>query len=138
MSTTSDTGDFDLSAKSTAAFTGTIFGGTMLITAGLFQVLQGIAAIARDKVYVTGLDYSYAFDLTAWGWIHLVIGVFSLVVGGGVLISKSWALVAGVILAGLSALANFAFMPYYPLWSLLTVAFDVFVIWALCTQLRRR
>ena len=37
----------------------------------------------------------------------------------------------GVILAAISALANFAFIPYYPFWSMLIIAVDVFVIWAL-------
>jgi hypothetical protein len=36
-----------------------------------------------------------------------------------------------MILAGLSALANFMFIPHYPFWSLLIIALDVFVIWAL-------
>ena len=44
---------------------------------------------------------------------------------------KTWGRTIGVVLAALSALANFAFIPYYPIWSLVIIALDFFVIWAL-------
>jgi hypothetical protein len=35
------------------------------------------------------------------------------------------------VLAMISALTNFAFIPFYPFWSILIIALNVFVIWAL-------
>jgi hypothetical protein len=66
------------------------------------------------------------------GVIHLLVGLLVLFAGVAVMSGQTWARVFGIILAGLSALAaNFMFIPYYPFWSLLIIALDVFVIWAL-------
>lgn len=114
------------------------FAGTMLIMVGLFQVLQGIAAVAADDVYVTGIQYVYQLDVTTWGWIHIAIGAIALVTGFGVLAAKSWAYVIGIFLAVVASFANFAFLPYYPIWSLIILAFNIAVIWALSTLLAQR
>ena len=113
----------------------TAFAGIMLCTVAAFGILQGIAAIASDTVYIEGIQYTYEFDITTWGWIHLVIAIIALGVGVGILANQAWALVAGIAITVLGALGNFAFMPYYPLWSLAIIALDVFIIWALCQQL---
>jgi hypothetical protein len=70
-----------------------------------------------------------------WGAIHLVIAVLSAVVAVGVLTRRSWGQVCGAIVAGLSMLINFAFLPHYPLWSMVVIALEALVIWALLTQL---
>ena len=112
------------------------FAGVMLVVAGGFQGLQGLAAIADDDdLYAAGSNYLYDFNLTAWGWLHLVIGVISVVVGVAIAIRQSWGQVAGLGVAGLSMLTNFAFLPHFPLWAATVIAFDILVIWALCTQL---
>lgn len=122
-----------------AVVSGTItFAGVMLATLAVFGILQGIAAIASDQVYVEGIAYTYELDVTTWGWVHLVIGVAALGTGIGLATGKVWAMVLGLVIALLSALANFAFMPYYPLWSLVVIAFDVFVMWALCQEISHR
>jgi hypothetical protein len=113
----------------------TAFAGIMLITASTLGILQGIAAISADNLYVDTLRYTYEFDLTVWGWVHLVLGIASLAVGIGIVTGRTWALLAGVLMAVLSVFANFAFLPQYPLWSIVIIALDVFVIWALCTQI---
>lgn len=112
------------------------FAGVMLTIVGIFQVLQGIVAVANDHIFVTGLNYTYKFDVTGWGWAHIIIGAIGIAAGVGILADQTWARVAGIAVAGLSMISNFAFLPYYPLWSLVILAFDAFVIWALCTQIR--
>lgn len=42
----------------------TAFAGVMLATVAVFQILEGIAAIAEDTVYVTGIEYVYELDVT--------------------------------------------------------------------------
>ena len=76
-------------------------------------------------------EYLLQFDATQWGWIHLLLGLVVLFAGFAVMSGQTWARVIGVILAVVSALSNFAFIPYYPFWSLTIIALDVFVIWAL-------
>ena len=108
-----------------------VFGGMMMILVGAFQVMMGIAGIVRDTFYVSSPNYVFEFDATTWGWVHLVLGLVVIAVGLGVLSGQTWGRIGGVIVAVLSALSNFAFLPYYPFWSALVIALDVFVIWAL-------
>jgi hypothetical protein len=79
-------------------------------------------------------NYLFKFDATTWGWIHLLLGVVVAFAGWGLLSGRTWARVVGITLAVLSAIANFAFIPYYPFWSLLIIALDVFVIWAIAAH----
>jgi hypothetical protein len=111
------------------------FAGVMLIMVSCFQVMQGIAAIADDAVYVKGIDYVYELDVTAWGWVHLVLGLVGVATGIAILARQTLGLIFGIFIAAITSLTNFAFLPYYPLWSLLIVGFNVLVIWALCSQL---
>jgi hypothetical protein len=114
-----------------------VFAGTIMIVGGIFQFLAGLVALFRNEVYVVGLNYVYSFDVTTWGWIHLIIGIIVALAGAAVLTGKIWGRVVGVGLAVISMLTNFMFIPYYPLWSLLIIALDVFVIWALCSADRK-
>jgi hypothetical protein len=107
------------------------FAGVLMIMAGGFQVIAGLAALFEDEFYVPTRNYVLEFDATNWGWIHLLLGLLVLLAGFAVLAGRTWGRVIGVILAVLSAVANFAFIPYYPFWSLAIIALDVFVIWAL-------
>jgi hypothetical protein len=110
------------------------FAGIMLATVATFQILEGIAAVAEDSVFVKGPNYTYAFDVTTWGWIHILLGVIGLAVGIGILTGQVWARVLGIFIAFLGALGTFAFMPYYPVWALVVLGMYVLVIWALCRQ----
>ncbi len=109
----------------------TTFAGVMLIIAGAFNVIQGLVALFQNEVYVAGREYIFAFDLTAWGWTHLIVGAVVAAAGFAVLSGQVWGRSVGVGIAVLSMLANFLFIPYYPVWSLLIIALDFFVIWAL-------
>ena len=107
------------------------FAGVMMIVAGGFQSLAGLSALLKDDFYVSTPNYLLEFDVTSWGWIHLLIGVLVVFAGIAVLSGQTWGRVVGVILAVLSLFANFAFIPYYPFWSTIIIAVDIFVIWAL-------
>ena len=131
MSDTSTTG-----AKQAWAVGGMVLAATLLIMVGTWQVFEGIAAIAKDDVFVRGVSYTYKFNLTTWGWIHLILGALMVIAGFGLFTAATWARVLGIAFAVLSAIAQFAFVPYYPLWSLTIVAVDVFIIWALAVVRR--
>ncbi|MGW3680427.1 DUF7144 family membrane protein [Streptomyces prasinus] len=110
----------------------TVFGAVMLFLVGLLDALRGIMAIAEDDIFVTTPRYVFEFDLTSWGWIHLVLGVVAALVAVGLLRTATWARVAGVAIAGLVIIANFLSMPYYPVWSVVMITISGFIIWALC------
>jgi hypothetical protein len=108
-----------------------LLAGVLLIVTGIFQFLEGLVAIANKSFYVVGPDYTYRFNVTAWGWIHLILGVVVVLVGIGLLTGNRVARIAGIVMAAISALVNFMWIPHYPIWSLTIIAFDLAVIWAL-------
>ncbi|MDW8808632.1 hypothetical protein P1P68_28530 [Streptomyces scabiei] len=114
----------------------TVFAAIMLMIAGVLGVCRGIMAIAEDEVFVATPDYVFEFDLTGWGWVHLALGAVAVLVGLGLFQASLWARVAGVAIAGLIIIANFLSLPYYPVWSIVMIAFSAFVIWALCVVKR--
>lgn len=127
---------FEESTKGGWALGIELFAAVTLMTLGSFQALEGLSAIREDDLYVAGIDYIFAFDLTTWGWIHLSVGVIAVLTGIGLTFGQAWARIFGIVIAVLSALLNFMFIPYYPIWSLVVIAFAAGVVWALSTALQ--
>jgi len=115
---------------------GVLFAGTIMILSGIFQFFQGIGAIANDQVYLHTPNYIFKLDTTAWGWIHLILGLIVAVTGYFLFTGASWARVIAIGLVSLQAFTHFWFLPYYPLWSLIIIGLDIFVIWALAVAPR--
>ena len=126
---------FDYSTKGMLSSGVTGFAAIMLMAVGCFQILQGIAAIANDELFVAGGDYLFSFDTTAWGWFHLVLGLLGVGIGIAILTRTTVGLMAGIALAFVNLVAEFAFLPHYPFWALTLIGFNVVVIWALCSQI---
>jgi len=108
------------------------FTGGLMGLVGIFQVIFGITALAHAATYTVPssdlvVDASYA----TWGWVHLIVGVVFLATGGGLAFGQPWARVAGIVLAALSAVINFTFLPAAPVAVTLIVAIDVFLIYAI-------
>ena len=118
-----------------SAVAGYVFAGVILIIVGCFQAIAGLAAIFEDEFFVVSPNYVFEVNTTTWGWIHLILGAVVAFAGYSLFAAKTWARVAGVTLATLSAIANFFFIPYYPFWAILIIALDVWVIWALTRSL---
>jgi hypothetical protein len=108
-----------------------VFASVMLLLIGTFQAMAGFAAILDDEIFVATPDYVYAFDVTTWGWIHLFGGIVVFLAGLGILSGKVWARTVGVIVAFLSMVANFAWLPYQPVWSTIMLTIAGFTIYAL-------
>ena len=114
-----------------SAVTGYVFAGVMMLVIGTFQAITGLAAIINDEFFVKTPNYAFEVDVTAWGWIHLLLGLLVAFAGYALFAAKTWARVVGVTLATLSAIANFFFIPYYPFWAILMISLAVWVIWSL-------
>ncbi len=71
------------------------------------------------------------------GLDHLSLGVLVVLAGAALFTGAMWARVVGITLAGLSMIANFMWLPYYPVWAIVLIAVDAFVIWALCVGISR-
>ena len=110
---------------------GITFAATIAVLVGTFQIMQGLVAVFNDDFYVVTRNYTFDLDVSAWGWIHVIIGAVMLAVGFGLYARALWAVIGGLAVAMVSALANFFFIPYYPIWALLLIALDVWIIWSL-------
>lgn len=117
--------------RSSAAAGWTMFAGIMMMMIGFFHGLAGLSGIIQDDFYAVLPNYVLKFDVTTWGWIHLIGGIVIVLAGFGVFSGAVWARTVGVILAAVSALVSFAWIPLYPIWSIVLIAIDVTVIWAL-------
>jgi hypothetical protein len=102
-----------------------------MIMIGVFQSIAGVVALINDEFYVFGQEWVFQFDISTWGWIHLTLGVVIALAGGGVLSGAVWARTVGVVLAVVSAVVNFAWLPWYPIWGIIMIALGVAIIWAL-------
>jgi hypothetical protein len=110
---------------------GTVFAATLMMMVGVFQALSGLAAILDDQFYVVTRNYTFDLDVTAWGWIHLILGILVALSGFYLLLRRPWAAIVAITLAVFSAISQFFFVPYYPWWALLIISLNVFVIWAI-------
>jgi hypothetical protein len=109
------------------------FAATMMILAGGLNVFYGIVALVNDTWVGWNSDTASAvvLDVTQWGWVHFIVGVLLLLSGFGVMTGNVLARTVGVLIAAGNLIANFFFIPVYPVWALIIVVIDVLVIWAL-------
>lgn len=107
------------------------FAGFILILNGAFQSIAGIVALFKNEVFVVAEQNLWLLDYTTWGWAHLLLGIFLLFAGSAIISGKMWGRIVGVVFAGLSLIANFAFVPVYPIWSLILIVIDILILYAL-------
>jgi hypothetical protein len=108
-----------------------ICAGVLMVMSGLFQSFQGVAAIIEDEFLVLSRSYAFDLDASAWGWIHLVIGIAVALAGIFVFTGNIVARLIGIVAAMVSMVTNFLFIPYYPVWAILIISIDIGIIWAL-------
>jgi len=109
-----------------------VLAGALLALSGVFTLVQALYALFGDAVFVQSDGQPMLLDITTWGWVHLVLGALQLAVGLAVFRGATWARVAAAVVVGLSAVSQMVFLPAYPVWSIVVIAIDVLVIWALC------
>ena len=109
-----------------------VFAAIMMVLLGMFHVVQGLVALFNSDYFVVGPSgLVVSMDYTAWGWTHVIGGIVVAVAGVCLFTGQMWARVVGVVVAVASAIVNIAFLAAYPVWSLIMIALDVFVILAL-------
>ncbi|HEY7592947.1 MAG TPA: hypothetical protein VH969_07300 [Actinophytocola sp.] len=106
------------------------FAALMMILLGFFNALYGLVALFNDTYYAVGARGLLVFDITQWGWIHLIVGLAAVVTGFALRRGAMWARVLAVVLASINAVAHLAFMSANPWWAVVAIVFDVLVIWA--------
>ena len=109
----------------------TAFAGITMIMMGGWWLITGLVAILDNEFYVVTQKWIFEFDISTWGWVHLIIGGVVLLAGFGLFTAKTWARIVGVIIAVIAGLVSFAWLPYYPGWAILFIIVSVAIIWAL-------
>jgi hypothetical protein len=108
-----------------------LFASILLMIIGFFNIIDGIAAVARSHVFIANAHYVFG-DLRTWGWITLILGVLQLLAAIGVLAGNQAARWTAVVLIGLNLIDQMFFLPGYPFWSLMIIAADIFALYGLC------
>jgi hypothetical protein len=121
-----------------AAMGFTIAAAVLMMMSGVWNFLEGLAAIIRGSFVVVLHNYVFELSAAGWGWFHLILGAVVAIAGVALLTDKLWARIVGVALAAVSAIVNFLYIPYLPVWSIALIAIDVAIIWALLTPRRER
>lgn len=117
--------------RNDVAYGGVVLAGSLMVMVGLFQGFQGLAAVIKQQFFVPLPNYWLTIDVSTWGWIHLIGGALIVLAGIFLFMGAAWARIVAIVLAILSAVANFVWLPHYPLWSILIIALDVFIVWVL-------
>jgi hypothetical protein len=111
------------------------FAAVMMGMVAVFQIVDGLTALFRSGTYVVGEDrLAVEVDYTAWGWIHLILGLVAGAAALALIAGQMWARVVGIVMAVVSAVTNLAFIPAYPVGSTLVIVLDVVVIYAIAVH----
>jgi hypothetical protein len=114
----------------------TITAAVLMMISGVWSFLEGLAAVIRGSFVVVLPNYAYSLSAAGWGWFHLILGVLVAAAGVALLTDRFWARMVGVGLAAISAIVNFLYIPYLPVWSIALIAIDGLIIWALLSRRR--
>ncbi len=110
------------------------FAASLMMLVGVFEMITGLVALVGDGLYVVRGDHAFAWDLTVWGWSHLVLGLLVGLSGLALYHGRMRVRPIAMVLVGVGAIATFAFLPYYPAWSLLVILLDIVVLGALAVH----
>lgn len=120
-----------MAAKATGLI---VFAGALLMVTGLVNVFEGFIALFSDKRLVITREHLIIVDVTGWGWTILIFGLLLIAVGIGLLTAQTWARITAIVLVCLHAVIQIAWLGAYPVWSLLMIALDVLVLFALTAR----
>ena len=111
-----------------------VFAGTMLFLVGMFDAIWGLGAVLNDEVVTVGGNGVIVWDITVWGWVHILIGVLMIATSVGLFTMKGWARWGGIFFASASAVLQVGVLPAFPIWALIVIALDVVVIYQLTVR----
>jgi hypothetical protein len=108
------------------------FAGVVLFLNGVFGFLYGLAAVLNDDVVTVGGGRGVTvWDFTAWGWVHMIVGILMACTSIGLFMMKGWARFAAIVFCMLNVLIQFGTISAFPLWALLVIALDIVIIYQL-------
>jgi hypothetical protein len=115
----------------------TLAAAVLMMLSGIWNLLEGLAAVIKGSFFVVLPNYAFNLSVVGWGWFHLILGAVVFAAGCALLTDRPWARTIGVLLASISAIVNFLYIPYWPVWSVIVIAIDLLIIWALVSPRRQ-
>lgn len=112
------------------------FAAIMMILGGGLWAIVGLFAVFNDDWVVFGPDNAVLLDITGWGWIHLILGLIAFAAGFLLLQGNLFGRAVAVVMAGVSIVVNFVWLPVLPVWSLVIMVIDVLIIYAVVANPR--
>jgi hypothetical protein len=106
----------------------------MLLVIGMINIFEGLIALFDDERVAMTQDKLVIVDLTAWGWVLLISGLLMIAAGGGLLAAQTWARITAIVIVSLHVVTQSAWLGAYPVWSLLMIALDTVVLFALTAR----
>jgi hypothetical protein len=106
------------------------FAGILIAIFGIFNIIDGIGAIAKSDAFTTNAHYIFG-NLRAWGWVMLVFGILQLIAVGALARNRPWARWFAVVVLALNTLAHMMALPSYPIWSVLVIAANIVALYGL-------
>jgi hypothetical protein len=111
-----------------------VFAATMLFLVGMFDAIWGLGAVLNDKVVTVGGSGAIVWDITVWGWVHIVVGLVMIATSVGLFMMKGFARWFGIFFAALSAILQVGVLTAFPIWGLIVISLDVIVIYQLTVR----
>jgi hypothetical protein len=105
------------------------FAGVMILVLGSFNLIWGLVALVNDDYFVA--DELLMWDLTAWGWIHVIIGAVQVLTAILIFSGNSWGAVLGLMFVFFNAIGALLSIGAFPIWSIVILVLDGLVIYAL-------
>jgi hypothetical protein len=106
-----------------------VFAAVMLLVSSVLNAVYGFSAIYNDD-YVAEEDFLYG-PVALWGWLAVGIAVTMLATALGVFVRSANAALVGILIAAVSALMHLLAIGANTVWSLIVIAVDALVIYAL-------
>ncbi|KIF75624.1 hypothetical protein QR77_20390 [Streptomyces sp. 150FB] len=115
---------------------GALFAGVVMVISGATDILQGVVALKNDAFLNGVTGYAYTFNVSSWGYVHVILGGLIALAGIGILMKSQIARFVGIALAAINLVGQFMYLPHQPVWAVVGMALSAFAIWALTTQNR--
>ncbi len=115
----------------TTGWTGwVVFAGIMMVIGGALWAIQGLIAVFNGDLVIFGDEGALFLNVTGWGWVHMILGLLLLLSGILVMRGNLFGRTIAVILVTLSIIVNFIWLPVYPVWAIVIIVIDVFILYA--------
>lgn len=109
-----------------------MFSAIVLVTAGIMRIIDAFWAFDKDDELEGRLQtLLFDDDLTAYGWLWLIVGILLILAGFGLFSGSELARWFGILMAVVGAVSSMLWIYQFPIWSLVGVTISLLVIYGL-------